>query len=138
EAGKGNSFNPAGLFTSGVPVFAPAAPTQSRSLLVSLFGGVLGLLPASVAGVPWSKLVIPFTAGGFIYVGTVSVLPDLLQPEDSGDSDEMLPAKGRAAGRLAQRARVRRGVTMALTELGAMLVGLGIMAAIALSEGGDH
>ncbi|KAJ2763755.1 hypothetical protein IWQ56_004739, partial [Coemansia nantahalensis] len=138
EASKGNSFNVAGLYTPGVPAFAPADPAAGRSLLASLFGGVLGLLPATVAGVAWSKLVIPFTAGGFIYVGTVSVLPDLLQPEDAGDADEVLPAKDLAATRRARQARVRRGVTMAVTELGAMLVGLGIMAAIAVSEGGDH
>ncbi|KAJ2784770.1 hypothetical protein H4R18_000897 [Coemansia javaensis] len=140
EAGKGNSLNLAGLYTPGVPVFAPSAPDQPRPLLASLLGGILGLLPPAVAGVPWSKLVIPFTAGGFIYVGTVSVLPDLLQPDDS-DGDSAAPAagaKGRAGGRLAARTKARRGVAMALTELGAMLVGLGIMAAIALGEGSDH
>ncbi|KAJ1837684.1 hypothetical protein LPJ70_005759 [Coemansia sp. RSA 2708] len=129
EASKGNRFNFTGLYTAGVPVFAPAVDTGSRSVLSLVFGGIFGMLPSSVAGVPWSKLVIPFTAGGFIYVGTVSVLPDLLQP----DEEEPEPAKGRMAKHM-ERLRVRRGVTMALVELGAMLVGLAIMAAIALGE----
>ncbi|KAJ1836408.1 hypothetical protein LPJ63_000332 [Coemansia sp. RSA 2711] len=129
EASKGNRFNFTGLYTAGVPVFAPAVDTGSRSVLSLVFGGIFGMLPSSVAGVPWSKLVIPFTAGGFIYVGTVSVLPDLLQP----DEEEPEPAKGRMAKHM-ERQRVRRGVTMALVELGAMLVGLAIMAAIALGE----
>ncbi|KAJ2793283.1 hypothetical protein H4R20_006587, partial [Coemansia guatemalensis] len=134
ESSKGNSFNFSGLYTADVPVFAPAIDgDQDRSLLALFFGGILGVLPSSVAGVPWSKLVIPFTAGGFIYVGTVSVLPDLLQPDEEEDSDEEL-SKGRAALRHASRQKTQRGITMAFVELGAMLVGLGIMAAIALSE----
>ncbi|KAJ2847124.1 hypothetical protein IWW36_004008 [Coemansia brasiliensis] len=129
EASRGNSFNFRGLYTPDVPMFAPALDTDKRSLLGMLFSSVFYLLPSTVAGVPWSKLVIPFTAGGFMYVGTVSVLPDLLQPdeEDSGT------AKGRMAKHL-ERQKTRRGITMAFVELGAMLVGLGIMAAIALTE----
>ncbi|KAJ2157219.1 hypothetical protein GGF46_004664 [Coemansia sp. RSA 552] len=134
EAGKGNSLDIRGLYTPGIPAFAPAVESDgARSLLSLLFGSVLGLLPSSVAGVPWSKLVIPFTAGGFIYVGTVSVLPDLLQPDNSECEDMSSPAKGRMA-RYRERRKLRGGITMAFVELGAMLVGLGIMAAIALSE----
>ncbi|KAJ2025511.1 hypothetical protein GGI06_000555 [Coemansia sp. S85] len=130
EAGKGNSFNFRGLFAPGVPVFAAPAPgTESASMLPAAIGGALSLLPSTVAGVPWSKLVIPFTAGGFIYVGTVSVLPDLLQP----DEDDVDTAKGRSL-RPSEKHSARKGVTMALAELGAMFVGLGIMAVIALSE----
>ncbi|KAJ2078547.1 hypothetical protein H4R24_004406 [Coemansia sp. RSA 988] len=134
ESSKGNSFNFSGLYTAGVPVFAPAiAEDHNRSLLALFFGGILGMLPSSVAGVPWSKLVIPFTAGGFIYVGTVSVLPDLLQPDEEDEEDGDF-SKGRAALRHAARQKTQRGITMAFVELGAMLVGLGIMAVIALSE----
>ncbi|KAJ2783386.1 hypothetical protein GGI18_003524 [Coemansia linderi] len=130
EAGKGNSFNFRGLFAPGVPVFAAPAPgTESASMLPAAIGGALSLLPSTVAGVPWSKLVIPFTAGGFIYVGTVSVLPDLLQP----DEDDVDTAKGRSL-RPSEKQNARKGITMALAELGAMFVGLGIMAVIALSE----
>ncbi|PIA19586.1 Zip-domain-containing protein [Coemansia reversa NRRL 1564] len=134
ESSKGNSFNFSGLYTTGVPVFAPTIlEGNDRSTLALFFGGILGMLPSSVAGVPWSKLVIPFTAGGFIYVGTVSVLPDLLQPDEEEDSDGEFP-KGRAALRHSTKQKAQRGITMAFVELGAMLVGLGIMAAIALSE----
>ncbi|KAJ2884051.1 hypothetical protein H4R27_002354 [Coemansia aciculifera] len=130
EAGKGNSFNFRGLFTPGVPVFAAPLPgTESSSMLPAVIGGALSLLPSTVAGVPWSKLVIPFTAGGFIYVGTVSVMPDLLQPDEE-DADA---AKGRSL-RPSEKQSARKGITMALVELGAMFVGLGIMAVIALSE----
>ncbi|KAJ2743505.1 hypothetical protein GGI20_003690 [Coemansia sp. BCRC 34301] len=130
EAGKGNSFNVRGLFTSGVPVFAAPVPgTKGSSILPAFVGGALSLLPLTVAGVPWSKLVIPFTAGGFIYVGTVSVLPDLLQPDEE-DTDS---AKGRPL-RPSEKQNARKGITMAFVELGAMFVGLAIMAIIALNE----
>ncbi|KAJ2840740.1 hypothetical protein FBU31_000159 [Coemansia sp. 'formosensis'] len=130
ESGKGNSFNFRGLFTPGVPVFsAPVPGTEGSSILPAVIGGALSLLPSTVAGVPWSKLVIPFTAGGFIYVGTVSVLPDLLQP----DEEETDATKGRSL-RPSDKQNTKKGITMALVELGAMFVGLGIMAIIALSE----
>ncbi|KAJ1862881.1 hypothetical protein LPJ78_004411 [Coemansia sp. RSA 989] len=128
EASRGNSFNFRGLYTD-VPIFAPKLDGDGTSLLGMAFGSVFYLLPSTVAGVPWSKLVIPFTAGGFMYVGTVSVLPDLLQP----DEENAVPAKGRMAKHM-ERQKARRGITMAFVELGAMLVGLGIMAAIALTE----
>ncbi|KAJ1905832.1 hypothetical protein LPJ81_001707, partial [Coemansia sp. IMI 209127] len=133
EAGKGNSLNLKGLYTASVPVFAPATAQSGNStgLLSSVLGGTLGLLPSSVAGVPWGKLVIPFTAGGFIYVGTVSVLPDLLQPDEE-DLAAMPSGKGRASTKLASMQKTRRGIYMAFVELGAMLFGLGIMAVIAL------
>ncbi|KAJ1668353.1 hypothetical protein IW140_000343 [Coemansia sp. RSA 1813] len=135
EAGKGNSLNLKGIYTAGVPVFVPATAAQpgSSSIISAVFGGILGLLPSTVAGVPWGKLVIPFTAGGFIYVGTVSVLPDLLQPDDE-DLSDVPSVKGRAAAKMAEKQKAKRGVYMALVELGAMLIGLAIMAVIALGE----
>ncbi|KAJ2613320.1 hypothetical protein EV177_002570 [Coemansia sp. RSA 1804] len=139
EAGRGNSINIRGLFTAGVPVFAPAKASAMESgvsggLLASMLGGILGLLPSSVAGVPWGKLVIPFTAGGFIYVGTVSVLSDLLQPDEEDLVATIPTGKSRAEMRLAEKLRTKRGVYMALVEIAAMLIGLGIMAVIALGE----
>ncbi|KAJ2843214.1 hypothetical protein J3B02_005332, partial [Coemansia erecta] len=128
ETGKGNTLSLRGLFTPGLPIFVPAAHSHHASVLPSFVTGLLGLLPSTVAGVPWSQLVIPFTAGGFIYVGTVSVLPDLLQP-DHEEPAELTLAKSRGSNK-----NLRRGVTMAFVELSAMLVGLGIMAAIALTE----
>ncbi|KAJ1851878.1 hypothetical protein LPJ57_007748, partial [Coemansia sp. RSA 486] len=135
ETGKGNVLSFKGMYTPGLPVFVPAATHgHVSSALPSFVTGVLGLLPSTVAGVPWSQLVIPFTAGGFIYVGTVSVLPDLLQP-DVEEPAELTLIKSRGATKGAeQQQRLRRGVTMAFVELGAMLVGLGIMAVIALTE----
>ncbi|KAJ2594629.1 hypothetical protein H4R99_005683 [Coemansia sp. RSA 1722] len=135
ETGKGNVLSFKGMYTPGLPVFVPAATHgHVSSVLPSFVTGVLGLLPSTVAGVPWSQLVIPFTAGGFIYVGTVSVLPDLLQP-DVEEPAELTLIKSRGATKGAeQQQRLRRGVTMAFVELGAMLVGLGIMAVIALTE----
>ncbi|KAJ2727059.1 hypothetical protein GGI07_000177 [Coemansia sp. Benny D115] len=134
ETGKGNVLNFRGLFTSGVPVFVPSSGSSDGSILPSFVGGLLGLLPSTVAGVPWSQLVIPFTAGGFIYVGTVSVLPDLLQPDTEDTEVATTSTKGRLSAKEAEKQKIRRGVTMALVELGAMLVGLAIMAVIALSE----
>jgi zinc transporter 7 len=45
--------------------------------LKNLFlGNVLALLGTSEESSPW---ILPFTAGGFIYIATVSVLPELLE-----------------------------------------------------------
>ncbi|KAJ1719371.1 hypothetical protein LPJ53_005859 [Coemansia erecta] len=131
ETGKGNVLSLKGLFTSGQPAFVPATASSGGSILPAFITGIFSLLPSTVAGVPWSQLVIPFTAGGFIYVGTVSVLPDLLQPDE--EDVDSLAIKSRSP-RLAEKQKLRRGVTMALVELGAMLVGLAIMAIIALTE----
>ncbi|KAJ1814794.1 hypothetical protein LPJ75_002623, partial [Coemansia sp. RSA 2598] len=107
ETSRGNRLSFKGLYTPGLPVFVPAANGHA-SVLPSFAAGVLGLLPSTVAGVPWSQLVIPFTAGGFIYVGTVSVLPDLLQP-DTEEPTELALAKPRAATKSAEQQRLRRG-----------------------------
>ncbi|NWH64610.1 S39A7 protein, partial [Geococcyx californianus] len=50
--------------------------------LVTALGAVAGAacsLLAEGAGAAATLAVLPFTAGGFIYVGTVSVLPELLR-----------------------------------------------------------
>lgn len=64
--------------------------------------------------------LLPFTAGGFIYIALVSVLPDLLaeqhQPID------------RASGKIACR------IVQGLAELTALVLGVGLMAAISLFE----
>lgn len=69
-------------------------------------GCILGLLAENVgeAAVSW---ILPFTAGGFIYIATVSVIPELLE-----DSSPKQTAK----------------------EIAAMLVGIGMMVLIALFE----
>ncbi|KAJ1952306.1 hypothetical protein EC988_003628, partial [Linderina pennispora] len=127
EAGSGNVLNVSGLLTKGAPLFVPGG-AKGASILPGFVSGLLGLFPATVAGVPWSKLVIPFTAGGFIYVGTVSVLPDLLQPDEEEEQH------GERQGKVSEELRLKRNVNMALVEIAAMLVGLAIMAVIALNE----
>ncbi|KAH0585351.1 hypothetical protein H2248_008592 [Termitomyces sp. 'cryptogamus'] len=51
----------------------------------NLAGGVrqdaMGLLGTTAQ---WSDLVIPFVAGGFLYIGAVAVLPTLLAESKSG------------------------------------------------------
>lgn len=64
-------------------------------------------------GLQWSDLVIPFTAGGFMYIATVGVIPELLQVTG----------------------KIQKDRRQALYEFGAMLVGLALMAVIAWNEG---
>ncbi|KAI7879363.1 Zinc/iron permease [Lichtheimia hyalospora FSU 10163] len=64
-------------------------------------------------GLQWSDLVIPFTAGGFMYIATVGVIPELL--EVTG--------------------KIQKDRRQALYEFGAMLVGLALMGVIAWNEG---
>ena len=53
----------------------------------ALAGTLCGLLAENI-GVAASSWILPFTAGGFIYIATVSVIPDLLE-EDSGFKQSM-------------------------------------------------
>ncbi|CAG8623173.1 616_t:CDS:1, partial [Scutellospora calospora] len=69
--------------------------------------GILG------TGVVAGDLVIPFTAGGFLYIATVGVIPELL--DVTGNFTKDLKQAG--------------------TELLAMLIGVGMMAIIAWNEG---
>jgi len=59
-----------------------------------------------------SDLVIPFTAGGFIYIATVGVIPELLEVSGKFGKD------------------IKQGIT----EFVAMLIGIGMMAVIAWNE----
>jgi len=49
---------------------------QLTTALGALAGNVLALLGTSETSNPW---ILPFTAGGFIYIATVSVIPELLE-----------------------------------------------------------
>ncbi|MBE7181565.1 MAG: ZIP family metal transporter, partial [Terriglobus roseus] len=71
-------------------------------------GDFVGLLGTSLS---WGDMLLPFTAGTFLYVGTVAVIPELL---------ETGPDKG---------AEVRK----TLTQFAALAVGAGIMFAISWS-----
>lgn len=68
-------------------------------------GTVIALLGASDESAPW---VLPFTAGGFIYIATVSVLPELLE-----ESTKLLQS---------------------LKEIAALLAGVALMVVIARFE----
>lgn len=49
---------------------------QLTTAVGALAGNVLALLGTSEKSSPW---ILPFTAGGFIYIATVSVIPELLE-----------------------------------------------------------
>ncbi|CAG8589371.1 uncharacterized protein OCT59_019801 [Rhizophagus irregularis] len=66
-------------------------------------------------GVVLSDLVIPFTAGGFLYIATVGVIPELLEIN----------------GKLSRKIRLKQ----AMTEFLAMFIGISMMAVIAWNEG---
>ncbi|NXX86464.1 S39A7 protein, partial [Urocolius indicus] len=56
---------------------------QLCTALGAVAGAAVSLL-AGGAGSAAAGRVLPFTAGGFIYVGTVSVLPELLREPGAG------------------------------------------------------
>lgn len=78
---------------------------QLSTALGALAGNVLALLGASETSSPW---ILPFTAGGFIYIATVSVIPELLE----------------STTKLGQ----------SLKEIFALLLGVGMMVLITLIE----
>lgn len=65
-----------------------------------------------------SGWVLPFTAGGFIYIAMVTILPELLEP--------LGPRVG------------LRGLLFALVELSLILLGLGAMFLVGLLETHEH
>ncbi|KAG5363734.1 Zinc transporter Slc39a7 [Yarrowia sp. B02] len=67
--------------------------------------------------VTWGDLALPFTAGSFLYIGTVGVVPELLEEDDE------------EAGQSVGKKLVDFGV-----QLIAMLVGIGIMFVISWNE----
>ncbi|KAG9295996.1 hypothetical protein G9A89_011848 [Geosiphon pyriformis] len=77
---------------------------------VTLSGAYSGILGT---GVRFSDLVIPFTAGGFLYIATVGVIPELLE----------------VTGKLS------KDLKQAGIEILAMFIGVGMMAIIAWNEG---
>ena len=57
---------------------------KSRTSLDEINGRNVGLLGTSLG---WGDLLLPFTAGTFLYVGTVAVIPDLLETGDDRGSE---------------------------------------------------
>lgn len=78
---------------------------QLVTALGAVAGTVLALLGSSGEASPW---VLPFTAGGFIYIATVSVLPELLEESTK--------------------------LGQSLKEIAALLAGVGLMVVIATLE----
>lgn len=82
-----------------------AMALQLLTALGALAGTVIALLGSSGEASPW---VLPFTAGGFIYIATVSVLPELLEESTK--------------------------LGQSLKEIAALLAGVGLMVIIANLE----
>lgn len=78
---------------------------QLLTALGAVVGTVLALLGSSGEASPW---VLPFTAGGFIYIATVSVLPELLEESTK--------------------------LGQSIKEISALLAGVGLMVIIAALE----
>lgn len=82
-----------------------AMSLQLLTAIGALSGTVIALLGTNGEAAPW---VLPFTAGGFIYIATVSVLPELLE-----ESTKLLQS---------------------LKEIAALLCGVGLMIIITYFE----
>ena len=82
-----------------------AMALQLVTALGALAGTVISLLGSSGEASPW---VLPFTAGGFIYIATVSVLPELLEESTK--------------------------LVQSIKEISALLAGVGVMVVIAKFE----
>lgn len=82
-----------------------AMALQLLTALGALAGTVIALLGSSGEASPW---VLPFTAGGFIYIATVSVLPELLEESTK--------------------------LGQSLKEIAALMAGVGLMVVIANFE----
>lgn len=78
--------------------------TAIGALLGTLFGLIFGATDEDSQMVSW---IIPFTAGGFIYVATVNVLPELL---------------------------TKSSFKLLMFEFGAIITGVACMYVIALNE----
>lgn len=44
----------------------------------ALFGTIIALLAEGIGDIA-TTIILPFTAGGFIYISTVSIIPELLE-----------------------------------------------------------
>ncbi|OMH86226.1 Zinc transporter SLC39A7 [Zancudomyces culisetae] len=128
EYGRGNSLNFNNLITFSGPVFTPvpvstqASSTATQSLL---FKYISTWVPKTIGGVSWSELLIPFTAGGFIYIATVGVIPDLLNPITNSTHKKHKKGKNGTGD---------RKTVIAIQEVLMMVFGAVLMAIISLSE----
>ncbi|CAM0137419.1 hypothetical protein VKS41_003221 [Umbelopsis sp. WA50703] len=96
-----------GAFLGTIAGIAIEEFTQSGARLANKVApGLLGTT------LQWGDLVIPFTAGGFMYIATVGVIPELLEVSQN----------------------VKKDFRQALSEFAAMIVGLAMMTFIAWNE----
>ena len=98
-------------------LFAPALLTLLHSPSIAPLRPWLEGVAAHMSGSQGNiaeQFILPFTAGGFLYIALGNIVPELLQG-----------VKGR---------RTRHPVTQLAWEVGAMLVGMALMALIALYE----
>lgn len=52
----------------------------------AMAGTIFGLLAEEIGSSAATLWILPFTAGGFIYIATVSVIPELLEDTKFGQS----------------------------------------------------
>jgi len=64
---------------------------QFTTAIGAMLGTVCSLLAEGIGNAATSW-VLPFTAGGFIYIATVSVIPELLQDSKLGQSVKEIAA----------------------------------------------
>jgi len=64
---------------------------QFTTAIGALLGTVCSLLAEGIGNVA-TAWILPFTAGGFIYIATVSVIPELLQDSKIGQSIKEIAA----------------------------------------------
>lgn len=95
-------------------ILVQSGATKERAMMLQLvtalgamMGTVVGLLLGGTFGAV--SIILPFTAGGFIYIATVGVIPEILANENASISQN-------------------------LKEIGAMLVGIGLMVVIGWLE----
>merc|ERR1712021_314377 len=95
-------------------ILIQSGATKERAMMLQLvtamgamLGTVVGLLLGGTFGAV--SIILPFTAGGFIYIATVGVIPELLANE-------------------------KATISQNIKEVGAMLVGIGLMVVIGWLE----
>ena len=94
----------------GIMVHAGVKPRRALFLnfataLASVLGGVMALLLSGVEGI--ERIVVPFSAGAFVYIAATDLIPELHKEPELGKS---------------------------FVQLGALLTGVAIMAALLLLE----
>lgn len=102
---------------AGVAIQEALSHSTGKASDPSKLSGLLSHLPIAP-----SDLVLPITAGGFLYIATSSVIPELLEtPADFLDGKEGTPCPNKLLFQLAK-------------EMTAMFLGVGLMALVSLAE----